>query len=83
MAARKALFVEEKPVKSPEILYHLDLAAAWLLPGEINPMKNCSVHSDWGLTTMSGEVEERFTALLSPFDCTHRPVCGGKVGQVT
>ena len=42
---------------------------AWVLPGEINAMKNCVRYSR-GLTTTSGEVNVRFVSLLSPFDRT-------------
>ena len=38
--AHKAPFTEEKSVKSPEI-YPLD-KVAWVLPDEINAMKNCT-----------------------------------------
>ena len=42
---------------------------AWVLPGEINAMKNC-VRCSRGLDTMSGEVNVRFVSLLFPFDRT-------------
>jgi hypothetical protein len=45
-------------------------------------MKNC-VRCNEGLAIMPGEVNVRIIALLSPFDRTQRPVCGGKLGQVT
>ena len=62
--------------------YHLD-PAAWVLPGEVNAMKNL-VHCNYGLAKMSGEVNVRFIALLSPFDRTQGPVyLGKKVSQVT
>ena len=57
-------------------------AVSTVLPGKINAMKNC-VHCNWGLATMSGEVNVRFIELLSPFDRKNAPVCGRKVGQVT
>jgi len=43
-----------------------------VLPGEINAMKN-RVLCNCGLVTMSGEVNVRFIALLSPFDRTQGP----------
>ena len=52
---------------------------AWVLPGEINALKNC-VRCSRRLVTMSGEVNVRFIPLLSPFDRTQGLVCGGKVG---
>ena len=55
---------------------------AWVLPGEINALKNCARCSR-GLATMSGEVNVRFISLLSPFDRTQSSVYGGKVGIVT
>ena len=55
---------------------------AWVLPGEINAMKNCVRYSR-GLATISSEVNVRFVSLLSPFDRTQGFVCGGKVGLVT
>jgi len=72
LTARKGPFIEEKSVKSP-IKYHLD-PAAWVLPGEINAMKSL-VRCSGRLATMSGEVNVRFIALLSPFDRTQGPVC--------
>ena len=38
-----------------------------MLPGKISAMENCA-RCDWGLTTLSGEVNVRFNALLSLFD---------------
>ena len=61
--------------------YELD-SVAWVLPGEINALKNC-VRCSRGLKTTSGEVNVRFVSLLSPFDRTQGSVCGGKVGLVT
>ena len=51
--------------------------AAWVLPGKINAMENCA-HCNWGLTTLSGEVNVRFIVLLSRFDCTQGRVRGEK-----
>jgi hypothetical protein len=48
--------------------YHL-YPAAWVLPGEINAMKNL-VQGNERLATMSGEVNVIFIALLSPFGRT-------------
>ena len=53
-----------------------------LLPCEINATKNCA-RCNGALATTPGYVNVRFIALLSPFDRTPGPVCGGKVGQVT
>ena len=61
--------------------YQLD-PVAWVLPGEINALKNCFRCSK-GLATTSGEVNVRFISLLSPFDRAQGSVCGGKVGLVT
>ena len=49
-----------------------------MLPGKINAMENCA-RCDWGLTTLPGEINVRFIALLSLFDRTQGHVCGGKV----
>ena len=78
--SRKASFVEEKSVKSPEV--PLRSPAAWSRPGEFNAMKNCA-RCNGGLNTLTGEVKVRFISLLCSFDCTQSPVCGGKFGQVT
>ena len=72
--------VEGKSDKSPEIS-HLK-PAAWVLPDESNVTKNYARCNE-KLTAMSDEINARFTALLSPFGRTQRPVCEGKVGQVT
>ena len=63
---------------STELKFHLD-PAAWVLPGKINAMENCA-RSDWGLTTLSGEVNVRFIVLLSLFDRTQGRVRGGNSG---
>ena len=51
-------------------------------PALPNAMENCA-RCDWGLTTLSGEVNVRFIALLSLFDRTQGRVCGGKAGRLT
>ena len=53
---------------STDLKCHLD-PAAWVLPGKINAMENCA-RCDWELTTLSGEFNVRFIALLSLFDRT-------------
>ena len=47
---------------------HLD-PPAWVLSGKINAMENCA-HCNWGLTTLSGEVNVRVIVLFSLFDRT-------------
>ena len=51
-----------------------------MLPGKINPLKNCG-HCHWGLTTLSGEVNARFIVLLSLFDLTQGRIRGGQAGS--
>ena len=80
LTTHKAPFTEEKSVKSTEI-YPLD-KVAWVLPDEINTMKNCA-HCNRGLATMLGEANVLFVARLSPFDLAQGAVCGRKVGYVT
>ena len=57
--------------RSSHLKYHLD-PAAWVLPGEINAMKNC-VLCKGRHATMSDEVNVRFIALLRPFEQTKSP----------
>ena len=78
MTARKAVFVLEKSVKSPE----MPRSGGVVLPGKINAMENCA-HCNWRLTTLSGEVNVRFIVLLSLFDRTQGRVCVEKAGQLT
>ena len=79
MTSHKAPFVLEKSVKSTEI-YPLD-KVAWVLPDEINAMKNCA-YCNRGLATMLGKVDVLFVARLSRFDHAQGSVYGGKVGYV-
>ena len=46
---------------------------AWVLPGEINAMKNCAGCNE-RLAALPGEVDVRFIALPSPFDRAQGPV---------
>ena len=66
---------------STDLKYHLE-SAVWVLPGELNALKNCA-HSNGELTTMLDEVEVRIIVLLSPFDRTQGRVGEEKVAQVT
>ena len=65
--------------RSSDLKCHLD-SAAWVLPGEVITMENCT-GSNEGLATLSGEVDVRFIALLSPFDRAQGLVCGEKAGS--
>ena len=71
---------DEKSQSSP-LKCHLD-PAAWVLPGMINAMENCA-HCNWGLITLSGEVNVRFILLLSRFDRTQGRVRVRKAGRLT
>jgi len=64
---------------SSSLKCHLD-SDAWILPGEINAMENCAGCYK-GLATLSGEVDVRFIALLSPFDPMQDCFRGGKAGS--
>ena len=77
MTARKAVFVDEKWIDKPEISPRDP--AAWVYPDELCAMKN-GAHYNWGLATLSNEVDVRFVALLSLFDRTQGRVGGRKVG---
>ena len=79
MTAHRAPRFDKKSGKSPEKLT-LD-PAVWLLPDEINAIKN-SAHYNGLLATMSGEFNMLFIARLSPFDHAQGSVYGGKVGKV-
>jgi hypothetical protein len=57
---------------------HLN-SAKWVLPGEINAMKNCAGCYE-GLDILMGEVDVRFIALLSPFDPRQDRFRGEKAG---
>ena len=74
-----AVFVVD--IGSTDLKCHLD-PAAWVFPGKINAMENCA-RCDWGLTTLSGEVNVRFIVLLSLFDRSQGRVRGGKAGRLT
>jgi hypothetical protein len=64
-----------------DLKYHLD-SAVWVLPGELNALKNCA-HSNGVLTTMLGEVGVRFIVLPIPFYRTQGRAGGGKAGRLT
>ena len=51
-------------------------------PALPNATENCA-RCDWGLITLSGEVNVRFIVLLSLFGRTQGRVCGGKAGPLT
>ena len=53
-----------------------------VLPALPNAMENCA-RCDWGLTTISGEVNVRFIVLQILFDRLQDRVCGGKAGRLT
>ena len=69
------MFVVEKRLE-----VNLD-PVAWVFPGKINAMENYA-RCDWGLTTLSGEVNVRFIVLLSLFDRTQGRVRGRKAGPL-
>ena len=72
-----AVFVVD--IGSTDLKCHLD-PAAWVLPGKINAMENCA-RCDWGLITLSGDVNVQFIVLLRTFDCTLGRVRGEKAGR--
>jgi len=61
--------------------HHLD-PAAWVPPAKPNAKENCA-RCNWGLTTLSVEVNVPFIALISLFDRTQGRVCDEKAGQLT
>ena len=65
---------------SSRLKCHLD-SDAWVIPGEINAMKNCAGCYK-GLATLLCEVDGRFIALLSPFDPRKTVFVVEKPGQV-
>jgi hypothetical protein len=80
LTARKAQFVYEKSVNSPEMPPRSP--AAWVFPDEMSEVKNC-VRCNGGFNTLSEEIIVRFIPLCFPFDHTQSHVSGGKVGHVT
>ena len=56
--------------------------AACVDAGELNAMKNCAGCNE-GLTTLPGEVDVRFIALISLFDRTQGRIGGRKAGRLT
>ena len=76
MTARKAVFVVDKRIDSPEISTQSGGVGAF---SKINAKQN-SAHCNWGLTILLSEVNVRFIVLLSLIDRTQGRVRGGKAG---